>query len=312
MFDQKKKKQHYVWRRYLKSWLVDDKLACMRNKCHVFSTKDLMNVGQQSYFYKVNSLTEQDISFVRDMFLSDVDEAVSSIYERLFSLFRLVDQVENLDSEGNHVGIENLKQHYANNLEEEIQSEIESQGNPCLTKLLSGDASFFENDENAAHFLNYLCMQYCRTKKNHDALVSGVTGINREQIIKCINLIRIVFSSKLATNLYVNRANYKLVIAKNVSDTPFITSDQPVVNFLDTKTEQSMQTEEFGLYYPLSPELAVFLVEKNFFGSVAEMSFDNTSVVEFNQITLKASHEQVYASSEMQLKSLLIEMETYK
>lgn len=310
MFDQKKKKQHYVWRRYLKSWLVDDKLACMRNKQHVFSTADLMNVGQKSYFYKVNCLSEQDISFVRDMFLSDVDETVSSIYERLFSLFRHVEHVEKLESDGSDSDIEKLKQHYANNLEEEIQSEIESQGDPCLTKLLLGDVSFFENDESAAHFLNYLCMQYLRTKKQHDALVFGVTGVNREQIIKCANLIRIVFSAKLAANLYVNRSNYKLVIARNISDTPFITSDQPVVNFLDTKTDQNQQTEEFGLYYPLSPELAVFLVEKDIFGSALEMSFDKASVEEFNQITLSASHEQVYASSETQLKSLLVELET--
>lgn len=278
----------------------------MREKRYIFSTKDLMNVGQQSYFYKVNSLTEQDISFVRDMFLSDVDDAACLIYERLFSLFRHVAQVENLELDSSNSGIEKLKQHYANNLEEEIQSEIESQGDPCLAQLLSGDARFFENDKSVAHFLNYLCMQYLRTKKHHDALVSGVTGNNREQIIKCANLIRIVFSSRLAASLYVNRANYKLVIVKNISDIPFITSDQPVVNFLDIKTDKSQQTEEFGLYYPLSPKLAVFLVEKEIFGSVLEMSFDKASVEEFNQIILNASHEQVYASSETQLKSFLI------
>lgn len=310
MFEQKKKKQHYVWRRYLKSWLVDNKLAYMKNNRDVFSTKDLMKVGQQFYFYKVNSLTEQDISFVRDMFLSDADESVSLVYEQLFSLFRHVEQVEKLESDGSDSGIEKLKQHYANNLEEEIQSEIESQGDPCLAKLLSGDVSFFKNDESAAHFLNYLCMQYLRTKKHHDALVSGVKGANREQIIKCANLIRIVFSAKLASNLYVNRTNYKLVIARNISDTPFITSDQPVVNFLDTKTDKDQQTEEFGLFYPLSPELALFLVEKEIFGSVLEMSFDKASVEQFNQIMLNASHEQVYASSETQLKSLLVELET--
>ena len=282
----------------------------MRNKRQVFSTKDLMNVGQQSYFYKVNSLSKQDISFVRDMFLSDENEATSSIYERLLFLFRQVELIDNLESDGCHAGIENLKQHYANNLEEEIQSEFESQGSPCLTQLLSGDTSFFKNDESAAHFLNYLCMQYLRTKKHHDALISGVTGINRERVVKCENLIRIVFSLKLSENLYVNRSNYKLVIAKNISDKPFITCDQPVINFLDRKTEQRKQTEEFGLFYPLSPELALFFVEKDFFGSVTEMSFDKTSVEEFNRITLNASHEQVYASSEIYLKSLLVDMDT--
>ncbi|MCX9476569.1 hypothetical protein IG551_19305, partial [Vibrio cholerae] len=118
MFNQKKKKQHYVWRRYLKSWLVGGKLACMRDKKHVFSTKDLMNVGQQSYFYKVNSLTEQDVNYVRDLFLSNVGESTNAIFDRLFSLFLQVEHVEKLPSDGNHVGIDNLKKHYANNLEE--------------------------------------------------------------------------------------------------------------------------------------------------------------------------------------------------
>ncbi|MCG9705082.1 DUF4238 domain-containing protein [Photobacterium damselae] len=302
MFNQKKKKQHYIWRRYLKSWLVEGSLACMRDKKRVFSTKDLMNVGQQSYFYKVNSLTEQDINYVRDLFLSDVSEPTNAIFERLFSLFLKVEQVENFPSDGSHVGIENLKKYYANNLEEEIQSEIELQGDPCLTQLLAGDTSFFNNEKSAAHFLNYICMQYLRTKKHHDALVSGA---NSEQIKKCANLIRIVFSSKLAANLYANRSNYKLVIAKNNSDIPFITCDQPVVNFLDTRLDSSEGTEEFGLYYPISPNLAVFLVKNEIFGSVTEMSFDQLSVERFNQITFNASYEQVYSSSEKQLKDLV-------
>ncbi|MGY0072724.1 DUF4238 domain-containing protein [Vibrio proteolyticus] len=310
MFNQKKKKQHYVWRRYLKSWLVGGKLACMRDKKHVFSTKDLMNVGQQSYFYKVNSLTEQDVNYVRDLFLSNVGESTNAIFDRLFSLFLQVEHVEKLPSDGNHVGIENLKKHYANNLEEEIQSDIESQGEPCLTRLLVGDTSLFENEKSAAHFLNYICMQYLRTKKQHDALVSGAIGKNSEQIIKCANLIRIVFSSKLAANLYANRSDYKLVVAKNNSDIPFITCDQPVVNFLDTRLDSSEETKEFGLYYPISPNLAVFLVKNEIFGSVKEMSFDQLSVEEFNQITLNASYEQVYSSSEKQLRDLASKIKT--
>ncbi|WP_207219759.1 DUF4238 domain-containing protein [Vibrio vulnificus] len=206
--------------------------------------------------------------------------------------------------------MENLKKHYANNLEEEIQSDIESQGDPYLTRLLVGDTSFFENEKNAAHFLNYICMQYLRTKKQHDALVSGTIGKNSEQIIRCANLIRIVFSLKLAANLYANRSDYKLVVAKNNSDIPFITCDQPVVNFLDTRLDSSEETKEFGLYYPISPSLAVFLVKNEIFGSVKEMSFDQLSVEEFNQITLNASYEQVYSSSEKQLRDLASKTKT--
>jgi len=310
MFDQKKKKQHYVWRHYLKPWLVDGSIACMRNQQHVFSTKNLMSVGQQSYFYKANNVTADDLDFVRALFLSDVSDSTNAIFDRLFSLFRNVEQVEKLESNGSHSGIENLKKHYANNLEEEIQSGIESQGYPYLTQLLAGDTSFFEKEDSAAHFLNFICMQYLRTKKHHDRLITSVTGVNREQIIRCANLIRIVFSTKLGSNLYCHRTEYKVVLVTNNSEVPFITCDQPVVNFMDTRDDQSSETEDFGLYYPISPNLAVFLVEKNIFGSVTKMGLDQTSVEEYNQIMLDASHEQVYSTTEEQLRNLLAETET--
>jgi hypothetical protein len=80
-----------------------------------------------------------------------------------------------------------------------------------------------------------------------------------------------------------------------------------VINFLDAIREQSEQTEKFGLYYPLPPNLAVFLVENKIYGSVTDMSFDQSSVEEFNQIILNSSYEQVYSSSEKQLRDLVLQ-----
>jgi hypothetical protein len=301
MFTQKKKRQHYVWRRYLKSWLIQTKIACMRNKKSIFSTTDLMNIGQQSYFYKVNKLTPEDIEFVRTMFLSDISGYVNSVYSRLFSLFSMIEQLDNLEANCSNTDLDSFKKNYANNLEEEIQSDIESQGDIYLERLLGGDITFFKEEEGSAHFINYICMQYLRTKKQHDNLVNKIDGPDKKQIIKCANLIRIVFSTKLAANLYTNRNQYKLVLVKNSSKTPLLTCDQPVINFMAQNTPVGEQVEEFGLYYPLSPDLAVFLVEKEVFGSATSMGFDDKSVAEFNKLMVRNSHEQVYSISEKQL-----------
>ncbi|MCW8834523.1 MAG: DUF4238 domain-containing protein, partial [Colwellia sp.] len=280
---------------------MKSKIACMRNKKHIFSTSDLMNIGQQSYFYKVNKLSAEDIEFVRQVFLSDVSKFVSSVYSRLFSLFSMVEQLD--EHQVTDEKLEILKKNYANNLEEELQSEIESQGDKYLNELLNGDTQFFTEEEGSAHFINYICMQFLRTKKQHDNLINMATGPDKDKIIKCANLIRIVFSTKLAANIYGDRDKFKLVLVSNDSGIPFLTCDQPVVNFLALNTPIGEQVEEFGLYYPISPNKAVFLVEKGVFGSVTAMKFNEESVKEFNNIMVQNSHEQIYSVSEEQLQS---------
>lgn len=96
------------------------------------------------------------------------------------------------------------------------------------------------------------------------------------------------------------------MLVENTSKTPLITCDQPVINFLAQETPLGEQVEEFGLYYPLSPEIAVFLVEKEVFGSVTNMGFDEESVTEFNHFMVRNSHEQVYSISEEQLRCFTV------
>ena len=55
-----KKRQHYVWKNYLKPWTLDNKIWCKR-KDKIFNTS-LDNIGNESYFYLTKQLnyTEQD------------------------------------------------------------------------------------------------------------------------------------------------------------------------------------------------------------------------------------------------------------
>lgn len=303
MFKQVKKRQHYVWRRYLKSWCLNNKISCMRNGMQIFST-DLMGVGQQNYFYEVNELTSEDINYVKSLFLGDVSDEILAFYDRLFALFSMVEALEQ-SARRDEVFVA-LKKNYAKNLEEEIQSEIELQGESCLQSLLDGKIDFFESDQGAAHFINYICMQYLRTKKQQESIVNGFTGLHKDQIVKCINLIRIVFSIKLSTNIFVNRRKYKLILVDNVSEVKFVTCDQPVINFMAVNTPEGQQASEFGLYYPISPICAVFLVERDVFGASKRMTFNEELVNKFNVMMLQSAYEQVYATSEEQLRCLLI------
>jgi hypothetical protein len=54
-----KKRQHYVWKKYLKPWTVDGKLWCKRNRT-IFNPS-LENIAQEKYFYGVNPLNEVEL-----------------------------------------------------------------------------------------------------------------------------------------------------------------------------------------------------------------------------------------------------------
>lgn len=54
------KKQHYIWRNYLRSWTGNDsttgKIVCLREN-KIFSTS-LMNIAHENYFYNIHPLSE--------------------------------------------------------------------------------------------------------------------------------------------------------------------------------------------------------------------------------------------------------------
>ncbi|GHX73058.1 DUF4238 domain-containing protein [Vibrio cholerae] len=305
MFKKSKKRQHYVWRRYLKAWACGNQIACLRNRASVFSS-ELMGIAQQNYFYKVGKITSDDIEYVKSLLLHDETNTSLEIYDRILKLFSMIELIDRLPDIPEDMELKELKSNYAINLEEEIQSHIEDQGEKCLKSLLEKDTSFFKTKEGAADFLSYICMQYLRTKKQQDSIINGFGNNDKERIINCINLIRIIFSNKLAANLYLNRHEYKVVIAENISMLDFLTCDQPVINFLNIDTPVGKDSVGFGLYYPISPRLAVFFVERSIFGSVENLTFDETTVREFNSMVIASAHEQVYASSKDQLRCFLL------
>ena len=67
----------------------------------------------------------------------------------------------------------------SSNLNEDYHSGIESTGAKYLHCLLNRDTSFFETDEESLKFINYLCVQFMRTKKLKEAICMGVTRSSR-------------------------------------------------------------------------------------------------------------------------------------
>lgn len=68
----KKKRQHYVFQRYLSAWATDGSLWVRRHDGDKIFRAKTENVAVESYYYKLQSVTDEDVALVRLLLLERV------------------------------------------------------------------------------------------------------------------------------------------------------------------------------------------------------------------------------------------------
>jgi hypothetical protein len=96
----------------------------------------------------------------------------------------------------------------------------------------------------------------------------------------------------------LERDKYGLVLLKNNSGVRFITGDQPVIN---TYSVDGNGHDGCEFYYPVSPNLAVLMTEKDEYKTVESITVDSSQAKWFNQAIADLSDEQIYAFSKESL-----------
>ena len=91
------------------------------------------------------------------------------------------------------------------------------------------------------------------------------------------------------------------MVVDNPTDTPFITSDQPIINLHANSTGKTPDKLEF--FYPLSPRKAVLLIESSNPARV-EPSLSAFAVNSYNVLMLRNSYEQVFSNSAEYLETI--------
>ncbi|MBU9808201.1 DUF4238 domain-containing protein [Rahnella sp. SL6] len=95
-----------------------------------------------------------------------------------------------------------------------------------------------------------------------------------------------------------------LTILHAPSGPKFITGDQPVINLKQNERDEQGNVLEVVLYYPLSQDIAI-LLKKDTEHRVYEENITLEKIRELNGFVFDNSFEQVYASSEEELLSLM-------
>jgi hypothetical protein len=115
-----------------------------------------------------------------------------------------------------------------------------------------------------------------------------------------MSVVAHLIAIRLSHNLFCERNSYKIEVMENVSDTPFIATDQPVINLHGNANPASPPPERLEFFYPLSPKRAMVFLEKN---TSAQLRLGGIAVNSYNVRMAQHSHEQIFSNSQEYLES---------
>ena len=307
MHIENKKRQHFVWRKYLRKWAINEKIFCLMGE-RIFEG-GLMNIGQEKYFYKLKELTDQEISFLKALVESDNRPMIRKLNRGWIDFFNKVFEFKKLiDSKGiSHPEIDKMFDTIICNYEEDFHCSIESEGVELLEMLYNKDLSFYNDDNMLISFLFFICQQYFRTQKLSSNVKNAIGSFKGLNIEAMWSVLRHTSATSVGFSLYQDRNKFRPVIIENKSDIPFITGDQPVINTYAIGLDLDEEPVDLEFYYPLSPAIALLLTGKDKYRAQTDIRATKSEVMKYNRYIRDQSGKQVYASSRDVLEKMLSE-----
>lgn len=213
-----------------------------------------------------------------------------------------------------------------NNFLEDVYSAGESRLGVFLDELGKGNMAFYtqpykdnntEFDNTKREFLYTLSTQYLRTKCMQDKLVSNVKAIIDNKDYDCIlffkginvkniraeHIVHSFFwylSGQIADMLYDKNAH--MTILYNNTNIPFITTDQPIINYSANYGKEQIENENLMFYYPISPQIAITVNDDN---AVESLVLRENDVDNYNWKMFEGANEFIFADDKEILEKYL-------
>lgn len=273
------RKQHYVWRHYLKPWLIDGKIWCIR-ALETFNI-NIDKIAKDDYFYRAESLTENEDMLITS-FIENMDPSGRNLLNGIFSIYTKASHGSEFDR---------------NNTIENYHSLIERSAIPLLEKTYNNELSFWENDMDRASFGYYIGMQYTRTKKCRDSTIKTFEALKNHpdnpgdiNPLKIGNVLALILAEAIGNWIF---SCAEPTIIENDSEIGFLTSDQPVYNLKANEVDLLQPVNEFELFYPIAPQKALIIQEKN--------KNETKRLDEYNHFIASMAREYIFARSKQDL-----------
>ena len=293
------KKSHYVFRAYLKPWASGDAIYCLRK--HLIFKSNLTGIACERFFYRLQDLTQKEQQLIEEFFSKHPSESLKAMQKRFMELYLFPTRLREQAGNGINPKFSSALNAVIAEGQETLHQIIEDDLIVFLKRMLAGDTDFYSDNKQAAVFLHALAAQFTRTKRTIETAVALVgaefNGCDMRRIMAALSPL---MAMAVGQGLYVDRERFKLVIINNDTDTPFITADQPIINFQAGYNCKPPEKLEF--YYPLSPNKAMLLLEIS--SKRGDFPVTAVSVNNYNTMIAMNSYEQIFSNSEPYLESV--------
>lgn len=295
--------QHYVARFYLKAWSDNGEIYYLNLKRGTIVRRGLKGIANEKLFYRLHDLKKEELQFVERVAIDPSPEGLQAVQRNFINLFclppQMKKQVDGLQIDSHmRAALDDVIATAAENYHSRIENRLKS----FLDSMLGGKIEFYSDRKQAGDFLYAICVQFMRTKRAREAALSRFgTTYNGCDVERVWSLLSHIYATSVGRSLYVERDKFKLLLVDNDTATPFITTDQPIINMHVSEAGASPAKLEF--FYPLSPRKAMLLVETEN-NSHNESSLTEIAVNGYNVLMMKNSHEQVFSNSAEYLETI--------
>jgi hypothetical protein len=254
----KKRRQHHVWKSYLRAWAKDEKIFCLQNG-RIFES-NISSVGVERDFYKLPTLSKKDFEYIK-ILIGKSPNPLTRLHKDFLILFSIFGWLK--ENPPPHMAsdaeFESLIDQQIINTEEDFHSSIESNMSSIMDAIRRRDISFYNDDEQCGKFLHFLSLQLLRTKGVRERVVAKLYP-DDFNIGNCWNILRHILAVDYGGRLLLERKKRPLFLIENNTGVPFITGDQPIINLLGSP-QSTEPPPLLAFYYPVTPWLAIILDE---------------------------------------------------
>lgn len=296
------RRQHYVWRNYLKAWTKNDKIFSYNKYQKKVFPSSLMKVAQQNYFNRFYTISGNEKKFL-EYSCHDLKGPIKEYLNDIVTLADIFTGIKNINLQ---LGFQNKElDALEKNGYESLHTEMESCGNKLIMCRKFEDIKFFDDDLSKFEALTFLCYQYFRTKNLRDRQIETFKNDNLD-INKIFSPLAIINATKVSQNICFDSSIRYIFLEKSPdSDLSFITGDQPVINLVGNITDDEGFTTDLIFYYPISPNHAIKISFDNSGEKYQHQILNRDEIHFFNYKIRDEYNEFIFSDSQLILENYI-------
>mgnify|MGYP000911364696 CR=1 FL=1 len=336
------KKQHYIWRKYLRPWTdnqesTEGSLYVWRKQTRGTQAsteyRKVTTIGFENYYYDMTNFSDKDKTTLQ-AFLAYMQkdfpirlEIRPEVFEKAVSQKDFMEKEvmclhEDIENEGKFLKHlinkdysfyeDSSIQKFMFQLKKEIWRRIfyQCKSIPDNELIRRGTETLknFDGENPKFDFNKFFYMQYFRTPKRRQELKNSFEEFKRVKNHKdldtrfFINMLSLYVSARVSLTV-TQRFHTAIWLFDNQTETPFITGDSPIMNLF--KVEEDSKTSI--MYYPVSPKVAIMLATTSTEIRNTTCVLDNSQeelVKELNQRLALYCLNEIYSDNKPYLESL--------